>query len=115
MVAQSEVILQFRQVINDIPNQFDNLKKDLLQDNAEKSSKLYSSKIEDMPISKTLISVTPKDGHVYLVTFNVERMDAMMLRLFTSISQQYITEVNEMVKSGNYTGRDYESNGESIT
>lgn len=41
-------------------------------------------------------------------------MDAMMLRLFTSISQQYITEVNEMVKSGNYTGRDYESNGESI-
>ena len=113
--AQSDAILNFRQVVNDIPNQFDNLKKDLLQDNTEKNFKLYSSKIEDMPIGKTLISVSQKEGPIYLTTFNVEKMDSMMLRIFTTISQQYITEINEMVKSGNYKGRDYNSNGESIT
>ena len=115
MFAQSDAILQFRQVVNDIPNQFDNLKKDLLQDNTEKNYKLYSSKIDDMPISKTLISVSQKDGHVYIVTFNVENMDTMMLRIFTMISQQYINEINEMVKTGNYVGKDYNSNGEDIT
>lgn len=115
IMAQSDVILQFRQVVKEIPNQFDNLKKDLLQDNTEKNYKLYSSKIEDMPISKTLISVSPKDGHIYLITFNIEQMDSMMLRIFTSISKQYINELNEMVKSGNYKGRDYNSNGEDIT
>lgn len=113
--AQSDAILNFREVVKEIPNQFDKLKKDLLRDDTEKNFKLYSSTIEDMPISKTIISVSPKDGHIYLVTFNIEQMDAMMLRIFTTISQQYITEINEMVKSGNYKGRDYESNGESIT
>lgn len=113
--AQSDAILNFRQVVKEIPNQFDNLKKDLLQDNTEKNYKLYSSKIEDMPISKTVISISPKDGHVYIVTFNVEQMDRMMFQIFSSISQQYINELNEMVKSGNYKGRDYNSNGENIT
>lgn len=113
--AQSDAILQFRQVMQDIPNQFDNLKKDLLQDNTEKNFKLYSSKIEDLPISRTVISVSPKVGHVYMVTFNVEKMDSMMLRVFTVLSQQYIAEINEMVKSGNYKGSDYTNNGESIT
>jgi hypothetical protein len=39
----------------------------------------------------------------------------MMLKMFTIISGQYITELNEMVVSGNYTGKDYTENGESTT
>jgi hypothetical protein len=114
-LAQTPVIKDFRTIVKDIPNQFDNLKKELLQDNTEKNYKIYSSTIADLPISKTLITITQTDGPVYIITFKTETMDAMMLRLFTMIAQQYMKEINEMVATGNYKGRDYKSNGEDIT
>jgi hypothetical protein len=114
-LAQTPVIKDFRAIVKDIPNQFDNLKKELLQDNTEKNYKIYSSTIADLPISKTLITITQTDGPVYIITFKTETMDAMMLRLFTMIAQQYMKEINEMVATGNYKGRDYKSNGEDIT
>ena len=113
--AQSDAVLQFRQIVNDIPNHFDNLKKDLLEDNAEKKIKLFSSKIEDMPISKNFISVSETNGHIYLMSFNVENMLGMKLKLFNIIMQDYLKEINDMVKTGNYTGRDFNSNGEDYT
>ena len=114
-LAQTPVIKDFRIIVKDIPNQFDSLKKVLVQDNTEKNFKLYTSTIEDLAISKSFISITPTDGHVYLMSFKTENMDAMMLRIFTTIVQQYLKEINEMVATGNYKGRDYESNGENIT
>lgn len=114
-LAQTPIIKDFRTVVNDIPNQFDNLKKDLLQDNKEENYKIYSSTIEDLAISRTLITITQSDGPVYIITFKTETMDTMMLRLFTMIAQQYIKEINDMVATGNYKGRDYKSNGEDIT
>ncbi len=114
-LAQTPIIKDFRTIVKDIPNQFANLKKDLLQDNTEKNFKLYSSTIADLPISKTLITVTQTDGPVYIITFKTETMDTMMLRLFTNIAQQYMKEINDMVATGNYKGRDYQANGEGIT
>ena len=114
-LAQTPVIKDFRTVVKDIPNQFANLKKDILQDNKDKNYKIYSSTIPDLAISKTLITVTQAEGPAYIITFKTETMDTMMLRLFTMIAQQYMKEINEMVATGNYKGRDYKSNGEDIT
>jgi hypothetical protein len=113
--AQSPIIKQFREIIKDAPNQFNTIQKELLQDNKEKNYKIYSSTIEDTAISKAMISKSLADGAVYVIRFDVESLDGMMLKMFTIISGQYITELNEMVASGNYTGKDYQNNGETTT
>jgi hypothetical protein len=113
--AQSPVIKQFREIIKDAPNQFNTIQKELLQDNKEKNYKIYSSTIDDTAISKSVISKSLADGAVYVIRFDVQNLDGMMLKMFTIISGQYITELNEMVASGNYTGKDYNENGESTT
>jgi hypothetical protein len=113
--AQSPIIKQFREIIKDAPNQFNTIQKELLQDNKEKNYKIYSSTIEDTAISKAMISKSLADGAVYVIRFDVQNLDGMMLKMFTIISGQYITELNEMVSSGNYTGKDYNENGESTT
>ena len=113
--AQSPIINQFREIIKDAPNQFNTIQKDLLQDNTEKNYKIYSSTIEDTAISKAVISKSLSDGAVYVIRFDVQSLDGMMLKMFTIISGQYITELNDMVKSGNYTGKDYQNNGETTT
>jgi uncharacterized protein YxeA len=113
--AQTPIIKQFREVVKDAPNQFINFQKDLLKDNPEKHNKLYNSKIENTAISSNFISQTEGRGGVYITRFDVANLDGIMLKMFTLISGQYVTELNEMVKSGNYIGRDYQENGESIT
>lgn len=113
--AQSPIIKQFREIIKDAPNQFNTIQKELLQDNKEKNYQVYSSTIEDTAISKAVISKSLADGAVYVIRFDVQSLDGMMLKMFTIISGQYITELNEMVASGNYTGKDYQNNGESTT
>lgn len=113
--AQSPIIKEFREIVKDIPNQFTAIQKDLLQDNTEKNYKIYSSSIVDSAISKAIISKSLADGAVYVIRFDVQSLDGMMLKMFTIISGQYITELNDMVKSGNYTGKDYQNNGETTT
>lgn len=113
--AQSPIIKQFRDIVKDAPNQFTNFQKDLLNDNPEKHNKLYTSTIEDTAISKNFISQTEGKNGVYIIRFDVTNLDGMMLNMFLAISKQYIDELNEMEKSGTYTGRDYQDSGENIT
>lgn len=113
--AQSPIIKQFREIVKDAPNQFANFQKDLLRDNPEKQNKLYTSTIEDTAISRNFISQTEGKNGVYFIKFDVTKLDGMMLNMFLVISKQYITEINEMQKSGLYTGKDYQENGENIT
>lgn len=113
--AQSPIIKEFREIVKDIPNQFNTIQKELLQDNTEKNYKIYSSTIEDSAISRAMISKSLADGAVYVIRFDVQSLDGMMLKMFTIISGQYITELNDMVASGNYTGKDYQNNGETTT
>lgn len=113
--AQSPIIKQFREVVKDTPNQFKNFQKDLLNDNPEKHNKLYNSTIEDTAISRNYISQTEGKNGVYIIRFDVANLDGMLLKMMLAISGQYIAELNEMEKSGIYTGRDYQENGENIT
>lgn len=113
--AQSPIIKQFRDIVKDAPNQFTTFQKDLLSDNPEKHNKLYNSTIDDTAISRNFITKTEGQNGVYVIRFDVANLDGMMLKMFLMISEQYINELNEMEKSGAYTGRDYQENGENIT
>ena len=105
----------FRKIFKDIPNQFDNLKKDLLEDNTEKNYKIFSSKIEDMPFSKAVVSVTQASGHLYVMRFDVMNMDVLTSRVFDGILGAYMKEINDLVKTGNYSGEDYKHEGSDFT
>jgi len=115
MAAQSPAIQEFRQIVAARQSQFKNLQGDLLQDSPDKGLQIYASTIGESPISRSLITQHTVEGATYLINYNVEAMDAMKLRLFTMLVEQYMAELNAMVASGNYKGRDYESNGETIT
>ncbi len=45
----------------------------------------------------------------YIIRYNVKDMDAMTLRIMMVMTQKYVDELNAMVKSETYVGRDYKT------
>jgi len=114
-LAQSPVINEFRQIISQRDTHFKSLQKEILQDQPDKGLKIYSSLIGESAISKSVIAQSTAEGASYMIGYNIESMNEMKLRIFSLLVDQYMAELNEMVKSGNYKGRDFQNNGESIT
>ncbi len=116
LLAQTPIIADFRKIIADAPSQFNNLQKELTEENTEKGYKFYSTTLEDSPISDAYIQRRDNELPLYVLDYKVSSMNTMMLGLFTNMASQYIAELNEMVKSGNYTGEDYNTDdGRSVT
>ncbi len=113
--AQSPLINEFRTIVAERATGFKNLQKELLQENVEKQVKIYNSSIGQSSICRALITNSQQEGATFLLIYNVETMDGMMIKLFTNMAQQYVTELNDMVKSGQYKGRDYNDGADSIT
>ena len=113
--AQSPIINDFRKIVTERTTGFKSLQKELLQENVEKQVKIYNSSIGQSSICKALITNSEKEGATFLLIYNLESMDAMKIQIFNNMAQQYITELNDMVKSGNYKGRDYNDGEDSIT
>lgn len=114
MFAQSPIIEDFRKIIADGPSQFSNLQSDLFQEND--GFKFYHSTIESSPISTVYIQVKEQELPLYVMDFKVEEISTQMLGLFMNMVEQYIAELNDMVKSGLYTGEDYTTDdGKGVT
>jgi len=113
--AQSPIITDFRQIVTERATGFKNIQQELLMDNTEKGVKIYQSSVGGSSICKSLVTHSATDGDVLLMIFNIESMDAMTMKIFMNIAQQYVTELNDMVKTGNYKGRDYKEGDDSIT
>lgn len=113
--SQSPIITEFRKIIADAPAQFNNLKGDLFQENG--GNKFYHSNMEDSPIATSYIQQPPnQELPMYIIDYNVSKMDSQMIGLFSMMVNQYLDELNEMVKSGQYKGTDYTtSDGRSVT
>jgi len=114
--AQSPIIKTFREIVADAANDFNNYKVTKISENKEKNYDLYSSKIEELPFSSTKIIVpTNNKKPIYFIKYSIKDLDVMTLKLFTNISEQYITEINEMIKTGKYTGKDVKEKEDDIT
>lgn len=112
--SQSPIIQDFRKIIADGPSQFNNLQGDLFQEND--GIKFYHSTIESSPISTVYIQVRGEELPLYVMDFKVEEISTQMLGLFMNMVEQYIAELNDMVKSGLYTGEDYTTeDGRGVT
>ena len=54
--------------------------------------------------------------NIYVIRYDVKNMSTMMLTLVSRIVTLYVKEMNDMVASGNYTGRDYkDKSGDDVT
>lgn len=115
ITAQSQIINDFRKIVAERTTGFKNLQTDLLQDNVEKGVKIYSPSIGNSVICKAFITQSNTFGGTFLLVYNIEEMDAMKLTIFNNMAAQYITELNDMVKTGNYKGRDYNEGSDSVT
>lgn len=112
--SQTPIIQDFRKIIAEAPSHFNTLQTDLFQEND--GYKFYHSSIEASPISTVYIQTSEEEVPIYVIDFNVEAMSAQMIGLFMNMVEQYIDEINEMVKSGQYTGEDFNTeDGRSIT
>lgn len=114
-VAQTPIIKDFRTVIKDIPNDFETLKSEMTEDGKDETYKLYTTTLDDSPICDSFIFESATGERVFILSYNVKKMDSMMFKIFNTMVPQYLNEMNDMVKTGNYKGEDYNDNGTSIT
>jgi len=111
--AQSPIIKDLREVISQRNSSFKTLQKELVQDNTEKGIKAYMGSVGGSSICNAFVTQSNGQGSMYIFLFSLENMDIMQTKIFTDMAQQYINELNNMVKTGNYKGRDYRD-GESL-
>lgn len=119
-VAQepAPIIKELRSIISDAPNAFDSFLGDA--DGRDESSGTTFHKTKnpaEASIGKSFVMHKEATGHrTFIIRYNLKNLDAMMLKMMAIITQRYVDEMNDMVKSGNYTGRDYESSdGANVT
>lgn len=113
--AQSPLITNFRQVIAQRDTNFKSLQQDMVQDNFEKGVKVYNGSLGQSYICNAVITQSTAQGVMYVFIYNIKDMDTMQLNIFSTMAQQYITELNDMVKTGNYKGRDSEEGENMVT
>ena len=112
------VIKELRNIIADAPNAFDSFLGDANGRDEASGTTFYKTKNEAaVSIAQSFVMHKEATGHrTFILRYNVKNMDAMMLRLMLIMTQKYVDEMNAMIKSGNYTGRDYTaSDGSLIT
>lgn len=112
------VVKELRAIMEESPTGFASYKGELLQKDESSSAAFYnSSHTPEVSIAGHVLVENPADKlSFYMIRYNTKDMDAMTLRLMMIMAQQYLDEMNAMVKSGKYVGRDYKmDNGMDVT
>ena len=90
---------------------------DLIREDKTKKINFYKTKKETAGAQTFIYKSTTGDpAPVYVITYNLKGMEPTMMTMVMTIVDQYIDELNVMIQSGNYTGRDYkDEQGMDIT
>ena len=106
--AQSPVIKEFRALLQSAKTNFkDDIGEKIEEDTANNLAYYKTKKADFSVISSFIIHQLTNDGNTYVINYNVKDADANTLVLIMHIVDLYIDELNAMIKTGNYTGRDY--------
>ena len=113
----SPAILELRALVQSAKTGFKDDTGELLKEDKENKINYYKTKKETTAAQTFIFKTMGTDAApVYVITYHVKGMDAMMMGLVFKIVDQYIDELNLMVQSGDYTGRDYtDDQGMAIT
>lgn len=76
----------------------------------------YKTKMETAAAQTFILHLESNEKNIYVIKYNMKTLDVNLLKMLSIIVNLYVDELNNMVKSGNYTGRDYtDTDGMSIT
>ena len=112
------VIKELRSIIADAGTGFQSFIGDADGRDEASATTFYKLKIEpQISISQGFFLEKEITKHrTFILRYNVKDLDIMMLKIMMVIAQKYVDEMNAMVKSGSYTGRDYEkTDGTTVT
>jgi len=112
------IIKELRSIVADASTGFESYLGEVDGKDEASGTTFYKSKKEpEASISQAFIMEKEATAHrTFILRYNVKDLDAMMLKMMMIMAQKYMDEINAMVKSGNYTGRDYEKpDGTTVT
>lgn len=112
------VIKELRSIIADAGTGFQSFIGDADGRDEASATTFYKLKIEpQISISQGFFLEKEATKHrTFILRYNVKDLDIMMLKIMLIIAQKYVDEMNAMVKTGAYTGRDYEkTDGTTVT
>lgn len=110
--AQSPAVKQLREIIQQIPQKFAGIKGDKISE--EDGNVRYQTKSE-FPGGNTFIVNFQSGNTQHFIFYRLDPDDATMFKLKGMLLTQYVTELNNMVKSGNYTGEDTKEDGVNVS
>ncbi len=104
----SPAVKQLRSLIESAKTDFKGEMGELITEDKESKINYYKT-LKKTAGAQTFIFKSNNAGAttMYVINYDTEAMDTQMLGLVLVIVGQYINELNVMVKSGLYTGRDY--------
>lgn len=115
--AQSPIIQEFRELIKSGQTNFTGEMGEKTQENPENKIVFYKTKRQrDIAVIQSfIIHQTTENSNIYVIKYSLKDAEPKMLKLLTMLVQQYVEELNLMVKSGGYTGRNYKrDNGTEV-
>ena len=113
----SPAVQKLRELIESAKTGFRDDTGDLIRQDKTKKINYYKT-TKATAAAQTFIykSTTDDPAPVYVITYNLKDMETTMMTMVMTIVDQYIDELNIMVQSGNYVGRDYkDAQGMDIT
>lgn len=115
--APSPAVAQLRMLLESAKTDFKADTADLIQADKESKTNYYNTKKETEGAQTFILKSTDASAtSMYVIDYDVEAMETSMLVKFMPLVAKYVDELNLMVKSGNYTGRDYtDDKGRGVT
>ncbi len=111
----SPVIKELRALVESGKTNFKNEIGPFIKTDEASKISLYKTK-KETTAATTLIMQSQDKQCVYMIRYDMKDMNADMVGLMAVIVDQYINELNAMVKTGNYTGKDAtDSDGLDVT
>lgn len=105
------IVKELREVIGGAASSFQSFRGEQIEADSTNGIVYYKSahKPEASNAGHFLIENIKTKHRFYLIRYELKSMDVMQLRIMTVMAQKYMDELNAMVKTGKYTGRDYKN------
>ncbi len=112
------IITELREIVADAGTGFRSYRGDVIEHDSSSGVIYYKS--THIPQASTaahyLIENAKTGSRFYRIRYDVKAMDGMQLRIMKAMAQKYIEEINAMLNSGAFDGRDYKNeDGADVT
>jgi hypothetical protein len=112
------IIRELRALLQIAPTGFESYRGALIEhDSATKTSYFQSKHTPEASTAQHfMFENAATKNRFYMIRYDLGNMDAMHLKIMNLMASKYMDELNTMVQSGSFTGRDYQNeDGANVT